>query len=93
MHVANQTATKKDTRNLPAIGQDFSHQMEDSDEEALDDDSLEAAVMQRMCPKCRLSYKWVKGLPVDEKQYHRDGQRHPKPTNAYNKRPYPANGR
>ena len=43
MHVANQTAIKKDTRNLPAIGRDFSHQREDSDEEALDDDSVEAA--------------------------------------------------
>ncbi|KAF5933197.1 hypothetical protein HYC85_029368 [Camellia sinensis] len=90
MHVANQTAIKKDTRNLLAIGQDFSHQREDSDEEALDDDSLEAAVMQRMCPRCRLSYKWLKGLPVHGKQYYRDVQRRPKPTNAYNKRPYPA---
>ena len=57
MHVANQTSIKKDTGNPRAIGQGFSHQREDSDEEALDDDSLEAAVMQRMCPRCRLSYK------------------------------------
>ena len=49
--------------------------------------------MQRMCPRCRLSYKWLKGLPVDGKQYYRDVQRRPKPTNAYNKRPYPANVR
>ena len=93
MHVANQTATKKDIRSPPAMGRDFSHQKEDSDEEALDDDSLEAAVKQRMCPRCRLSYKWLKGLPVDGKQYYRDVQRRPKPTNAYNKRPYPANVR
>ena len=43
--MANQTTIKKDTGNLPAIGQGFSHQREDSEEEALDDDSLEAAVM------------------------------------------------
>lgn len=72
MHVANQTAIKKDTGNLPAIGQGFSHQREDSEEEALDDNSLEAAVMQRMCPRCRLSYKWLKGLPIDGKQYYKD---------------------
>ena len=57
MHVTNQTTIKKDTGNLPAIGLGFSRQREDSDEEALDDDSLEAVVMQRMCPRCRLSYK------------------------------------
>ena len=53
MHVANQTATKKDLRSPPAMGREFPRQAEDSDEEALDDDSLEAAVMQRMCPRCR----------------------------------------
>lgn len=42
-----------------------------------------------MCPKSRLSYKWLKGLPIDGKQYYRDVQRCPKPTSAYNKRPYP----
>ena len=72
MHVANQTTIKKDTGNLLAIGRGFSHQKEDSDEEALDDDSLEAAVIQRMCPRCRLSYKWLKGLPIDGKQYYKD---------------------
>ncbi|XP_028077673.1 MDIS1-interacting receptor like kinase 2-like [Camellia sinensis] len=46
MYVANQTATKRDTGNLPVIRQDFSHQGEDSDKEALDDDSLEAAEKQ-----------------------------------------------
>lgn len=93
MHVANRTTIKKDTRNLPVIGQGSSGQEEYSDEELLDDDSLEAAVMQRMCPRCRLSYKWLKGLPVDGRQYYRDVQRRPKPTNAYNKRPYPASVR
>ncbi|THG13618.1 hypothetical protein TEA_024054 [Camellia sinensis var. sinensis] len=63
---------------------------EDSDEEVLDDDSLEAIVMQRMCPKCKLSYKWLKGLLIDGKQYYRDVLRRPKLTNAYNKRPYPS---
>ena len=46
-----------------------------------------------MCPRCRLSYKWLKGLPTDGKQYYRDVQRRPKSTNAYNKRPYPASDR
>ncbi|GMP42848.1 hypothetical protein CsSME_00012449 [Camellia sinensis var. sinensis] len=72
IHVADQTTIKKDTGNLPAIGQGFSHQRKDSDEEALDDDSLEAVVMQRMCPRCRLRYKWLKGLSIDGKQYYRD---------------------
>ncbi|XP_028054285.1 uncharacterized protein LOC114258513 [Camellia sinensis] len=93
MHVANQTNIKKNTRSPPVIEQGFSHQREHSDEESLDDDSLEAAVMQRMCPRCRLSYKWLKGLPTDGKQYYRDVQRRPKSTNAYNKRPYPGSDR
>ncbi|XP_028074763.1 uncharacterized protein LOC114277118 [Camellia sinensis] len=93
MHVANQTNIKKNARGPPVIEQGFSHQKEHSDEESLDDDSLEAAVMQRMCPRCRLSYKWLKGLPTDGKQYYRDVQRRPKSTNAYNKRPYPASDR
>ncbi|GMP42059.1 hypothetical protein CsSME_00011926 [Camellia sinensis var. sinensis] len=93
MHTANQTTAKKETRNPPAIGRGFSHQKEQSDEEALDDNSLEAAVMQRMCPRCRLSHKWLRGLPIDGKQYYRDVQRHSKPTNAYNKRLYPGSDR
>ena len=30
----------------------------------------------------------MKGLQIDGKQYYKDVQRRPKPTNAYNKRPY-----
>ncbi|XP_028065980.1 uncharacterized protein LOC114268949 [Camellia sinensis] len=67
MHVANQTNIKKNTRSPPVIEQGSSHQMECSDEESLDDDSLEAAVMQRMSP-VQTQYKWLR-LPTDGKQY------------------------
>ncbi|XP_028089575.1 uncharacterized protein LOC114289927 [Camellia sinensis] len=42
-HVASQTTIKKDARSLPAVEQGFAGQKEDSDKEALDDDSLEVA--------------------------------------------------
>ena len=56
MHVASQTTVKEDTRSPLANGQSLADQKEDSSEEALDDNSLKAVVMQRMCPRYRFSY-------------------------------------
>ena len=93
MHVANKTYVKKDTRSSLVVRQGSVDQREDSVEEALDDDSLEVVIIQRMCPRCRLGYKWLKGLPIDGKQCYKDVQRRPRPTSAYNKRPYPTGPR
>ncbi|GMP44051.1 hypothetical protein CsSME_00013158 [Camellia sinensis var. sinensis] len=58
----NQPANNYSTRSLTTNGQSFVAQKDDFSEEALDDDSLETAVMRRMCCRCRLSYKWLRGL-------------------------------
>lgn len=74
MHVTSQAAFRKTTQGSPASGKSFVGQENGSSEETntLDDDSLKVAVMQQTCPRCRLSYKWLKGLPVDGKQYYKD---------------------
>ncbi|GMP29495.1 hypothetical protein CsSME_00004570 [Camellia sinensis var. sinensis] len=89
MHVANQTASQKDTRSSPANGQNFSAQKDDSRDEALDGDPLEAAVIKRMCPKCKSSYKWLRGLPIDKKQHYKDVWICLMLANNYSGRPYP----
>ncbi|XP_028054038.1 uncharacterized protein LOC114258294 isoform X2 [Camellia sinensis] len=58
----NQPANNYSTRSSTTNGQSFVAQKDDFSEEALDDDSLETAVMRRMCSRCRLSYKWLRGL-------------------------------
>ncbi|XP_028082217.1 uncharacterized protein LOC114283557 [Camellia sinensis] len=50
MHVASQATVKEDTRSLPVVGQGSTSHGKDCDEEAMYDDFLEAAVIQRMCP-------------------------------------------
>ncbi|XP_028122923.1 uncharacterized protein LOC114320035 isoform X1 [Camellia sinensis] len=89
MHVANQIASQKDTRSSPANGQSFAAQKDDSRDETLDGDPQEAAVIKKMCPKCKSSYKWLKWLPIDKKQHYEDVWICLMLANNYNRRPYP----
>ena len=57
MHVAGQNAFKKNAQFSPVSGQSFVGKKDGPNEEPINNESLEAAVMQQMCPRCRLSYK------------------------------------
>lgn len=92
MHVVNQAAFKKNPRSSPADGQSSAGLKEGSSKEMLDDDSLEATIVQKMCPRCRICYKWLKWLPVDGKKHYKEVQRDQK-TSTHNKRPHPTGPR